>query len=276
VSERHASPARRSARRHRPLLVLLPFLFGALALLHLLQRPRRGDPAPPPSQSDPGADVAAWRGELVGARGAWLEARLSPLHADPERQDFEARTLRRRLDLEEGRAWRLRVLWSAPRATQGAAAGAPLALGERGPGGAEPLASAEPSGIGLGAVEVVDDAGVAARSLPPPESGTDAHDPLRVLLAPPPGALRPGQAADWILWGRAPRPGATLRGLVPGHDADFLAATGFSGRLELRGVSLRRDDLDEPLARLERPEVDPRKSAREPASEVARDGEDEH
>ena len=63
--------------------------------------------------------------------------------------------------------------------------------------------------------------------------------------------------------------------VVVSLDADFLAATGFSARLELRGVSVRRDDLDEPLARLERTGVDPRKSAGAAASEVARDGEDD-
>lgn len=255
--------------------MLLPFLFLVLAIGHLLQRPRRGEPAAPPSRSDPADDVAAWRGELAGARGTWLEARLSPLHADPVRQAFESRTLERRLDLEPGQAWRLRVLWSSPSATEGAAAGAPGALGERGPPGAEAGAAAEFAGIGLGPIEIVDAQGTAQSALTAPQAGDAAVDPLRVLLAPPPGALRPGQAADWILWGRAPGADTLVRGLLPEDDAEFRAATGFAGRLQLHPISLRRDDLDEPLARLERPAVAARKTRGSAASQTPRGGEDE-
>jgi hypothetical protein len=249
--------------------VLLPLLFCVLALSHVLRRPRRGDPAPPPVQSDPESGVAGWRGELAGARG-WLEATLTPLHADPERHAFESRALARRLGLEPGQAWRLRVLWSAPEVERGAASDAARALDPRvarGPGGAEPLARDDSAGIGLGSVEVLDGQGSALRSLPAPEATGGAADPLRTLAAPPPGALRPGQVADWILWGRAPVAGARLAGLVPEDDADFRAATGFAGPFELRAVSLRRGDLEEPLARLERPSALPRKSAPAPSSD---------
>ena len=248
---RASNPAVR--RRVGPLFLLLPFLFFVLALGHLLRRPERGEPAPPPHTSDPEEHVAAWRGELAGSGGTWLEATLTPLYPEPERLEFESRALARRLGLGPGRAWRLRVLWGASDAAAGAAAGAPGALGEHGPGGAEAPARARPAGIGLGAVEVLDASGTALASLPPPQPGAGAADPLAVLVAPPAGALRPGQAADWILWGRAPEGTARLTGLVPEDDAAFRAATGLSGALELRAVSVRRGDLDEPLARLERP-----------------------
>lgn len=243
--------------------MLLPLLFFVLALSHVLQRPRRGDPAPPPTQSDPDDGVAGWRGELAGVRSTWLEATLTPLHAEPARHEFESRALERRLGLEPGQAWRLRVQWSAGEAALGARV-------------AEALASAEPAGLGLGAVEVLDVQGTALRALPAPDAGSGAADPLRVLVSPPPGALRPGQAADWILWGRAPGEGARLVGLVPEDDEAFRAATGFAGRLELRAVSVRRGDLEEPLARLERPSVPPRKSGAAASSEEPSADEHEH
>jgi hypothetical protein len=269
LEPRPPHPPERAPRRRSPLLLLLPLLFFVLALSHVLRRPQRGDPAPPPVQSDPDAGVAGWRGELSGARG-WLEATLTPLHADAERQAFESRALAGRLGLEPGQAWRLRVLWSAPEAERGAASAAPHGLDRRvegGRGAAESLARAEPAGLGLGAVEVQDGQGVALRSLPAPAPGGGAADPLRALVAPPPGSLRPGQAADWILWGRAPLEGARLAGLVPEDDALFRAATGFSAPFELRAVSLRRGDLQEPLARLERPAAPPRKSGAAPSSD---------
>lgn len=264
-----------SRRRAGTLLFLLPLLFLVLAVGHLLRRPRSGDPAPPPETSDPEAHVEAWRGELVGARTSWLQATLTPLHPDPERNAFESRALERRLGLGAGRAWRLHVLWGATEAVDGARAGRPGALGPRGPGGAEPLGRTAPAGIELGAVEVVDGQGVAQRSLPAPEAGEGPTDPLRVLVGPPAGALRPGQAADWILWGREPSEGARLVGLVPEDDATFRAATGLGGVLELRAVSVRRGDLTEPLARLDRPPLEPRKSPTSPSSEGTRPPADE-
>ncbi|HVS20133.1 MAG TPA: hypothetical protein VMT18_16130 [Planctomycetota bacterium] len=246
-------------RRVRPLLLLLPFLFFVAAMGHLLRRPRPGEPAAPPSSTDPESHVEAWRGELLGAHGGWLEATLTPLHPDRERRDFESHTLARRLGLEPGQAWRLRVRW-----------GAPGALGSRGPGGAESLPRAQPAGIGLGELEVADSTGTALRSLRAPEPGPGAADPLRVLAGPPSGSLRPGQAADWILWGRSPLEGPRLIGLVPEGDPEFHEATGFAGPFELRVVSLRRGDLDEPLARLERPAQEPRKTAAGASSDAAR------
>jgi hypothetical protein len=243
------APGARPRRRAGPLslsLLLLPVALLVLGLLHLWQREPVPSPAPPPGVTSPDEAVSAWTGELEGADGGWLVATLAPVHADARRQAFEARALRRELGLGSGEPWRLSVRW------------------ERAPGPADTRpavqevgdapARTEAAGIALGPVSVRDDQGAALESLPPVGQPVDGEpfQPLRTLVAPPAGALRPGEAADWILWGRAPGAGARLVGLVPEQDELFRAATGFQGALDLRATEVRRGDLGQPLARLER------------------------
>jgi len=239
------SRARRPAGPGR-LLLLLPLLFLLVAVAHLLRREPLLSPRTP-GVSSPDESVAAFTGELERQGGGWLSATLTPLHADPRRQAFERQSMAQRLDLDPGEPWRLTVRWELAR---GAGEPAP------GPGRGETGAPLPPPGLALGPVEVRDARGQALGSLPAPAAREgEPVSPLRALFAPPQGALRPGQTADWILWGRAPAEGTRLVGLVPQDDPDFLAATGFGGPFPLRATSVRRGDLGQPLARLEREEA---------------------
>lgn len=120
----------------------------------------------PPVVADPERPVDAW----TSADGAW---RLTPLHADPERQQFEAQALRQALSFSEGEPFRL---------VRRGAAGA----------GAE--------------VEIEDEHGLA---LVPIEPEANDVDPVRALLATPQGFERAGER-EWILWGREPHDGARV------------------------------------------------------------------
>lgn len=233
----------------------MPFLLLGLALMLFLQREPPGAPAEPPVVTSPEESVAAFTGELEGRAGGWLVATLSPLHADPARQAFEADSLRRRLGLAPGLPWRLSVHWSAPESSSAADARPSGALGTAGPARGEAPAPTGPAAIRLDAIRVLDDQGVALEGFPDvrPDAGGDVPiEPLATLLGPPHGSLAPGERADWVLWGRQPVAGARLEGLVPEADPDFSAATGFEGPFVLRATSLRRGDMNVPLARLER------------------------
>jgi len=70
--------------------------------------------------------------------------------------------------------------------------------------------------------------------------------------------------------------GSESLGLVPEADEEFRAATGLSGEFQLRATYLRRGDLEQPLARLERgPGEAERKTRALPSSEKARAIDDE-
>jgi hypothetical protein len=238
------APGARPRRRAGPLLLLLPLALLVLGLAHLWRREPVPSPAPPPGVTSPDETVSAWTGELEGVDGGWLVATLAPVHADATRQSFEARALRRELGLGAGQPWRLSVRWERPPGPAGTH-----------PGGADGPLQSPAAGIALGPVSVHDEQGPALESLEAVSQPLDGApvQPLRTLVAPPSGALRPGQTADWILWGRAPGAGARLVGLVPEQDELFRAATGFGGALALRSTEVRRGDLGQPLARLERP-----------------------
>lgn len=129
----------------------------------------------PPVIADPERPVEAW----TSADGQW---RLTPLHAEPERQQFEAQALRKALALPEGEPFRL--------VRHGAA--------------------------GTGAkVEVVDEHGLALSAIEP-EKGL--ADPVRALVATPLGFERAGER-EWILWGRAPHDAARILPSTEGATA---------------------------------------------------------
>ncbi len=240
--ERAGDAVRRREWRPGALGLLLPLFLVVIGAAFLLAREARRSPASPPDVSSPDEAVAAFSGELAGAAG-WLSATLCALHAEPERQAFEAAALARSLGLEPGEPWRLSVRWQSKGAVTAVA-----------PPGDRPARSA-PAGIALGPVEVFDAAGRTLRSFePPPPPGPLARpaQPLAILLGPPPGALHPGESADWILWGWPPEGELRLTGLVPEDDEQFRAVTGFGGAFALRATRLRRGDLLGPLARLDR------------------------
>ena len=173
-----------------PWLLLFPVVFLALATVWMIER--RPSPTRAPQHPSPELDsVAGWSGSIVldGIEEASLSqgtihAVLAPLHADPERQEFERRTLQRRLALQDGEPWNL-VLRFTP--------------GE----------GAAPEGLDLALVAVV---GPNGRLVPLPAEQPRAgepSDPVRVLLAPPQGTLPPGAAIHLVLWG--PDPGTEPR-----------------------------------------------------------------
>ncbi len=243
------------------LLVLLPAALLALVAAFLFQRPRARVGVPPPVAADPDETIEAFGARLDGLDGSRLVARLAPLHADPDRQRFEAGSLKRRLELEPGQPWRLSLRWDGPAHPRAAgdapgalgADGAPGALGADGPAPRE--APREPTGLGLGPVEVRDGSGLALASIRLDDGERRPADPLRTLLAPPEGALRHGQTVGWVLWGRRPGEGARVVGLLPppGPDADaFEASTGLRGPLVLEPKPVRRSEMQLPLAQLDR------------------------
>ena len=121
-----------------------------------------------------------------------LRVRIAPLHAEPRRQAFEARTLRERFARADGEPVRLE-----------------LVLDE----------GARPVRLDLGAAMVVDARGTALVplvrrvELPAPSAAVVA-DPLRTLLAAGEGELGSGLVATCVLWGRLPIDGAERRGRV--------------------------------------------------------------
>jgi len=241
-----------SRRGPGPLLVLLPALILAVVLALLLRRPPTFRRLDPPEVSDPDAAVPALLGTLPAADGGALAARLTPMHADPARQAFEAAALRKRFALPEGEPWRLSLRWDPPDDGSGGAASA--RFGTAGPARGE--AGTGQAALALGPVGIEDEEGLALDSLGTPAPGGAGVDPLRVLFGPPTGGLRPGQTADWILWGRAPGHGARLVGLLPPPDSpdadDFERSTGLCGPLRLEPGSARASELVVPVARLDR------------------------
>jgi hypothetical protein len=191
-------------------------------------------PHAPPAASNPDQPIAALSAEFTTDSGATISARLAPLHADASRQSFESVSMRERLALPEGQPWRLSLRYDAKSAADGAA----------------------PAPLALGAVEVSDEKGLALSSIPGAAAGAAPADPLRALVVAPSGTLQPGQAVDWVLWGRAPLAPARLNGLA-GVELAFQAH------------SIRRSELSLPLARLDRDAV----SAGKNDDSAASDGE---
>jgi hypothetical protein len=192
------------------LLVLLASATWKLAL------DSRRSPHLEPTISDPDEAIAAFRG-AAPAGGAEVEFLIAPLHADPDRQRFEALALAQRLGLEEGEPWRL--------VRRGAA--------DPGAGADELLAPLPASGY-----VVRDSRGVALRSLEVPPAG-ELVDPVRSAFAPWLSSDR--STTTCVLWGRAPGAGARL------------AAVAGKAEIALESSSVHRSELEVPLARLERP-----------------------
>lgn len=229
-----ASPSgqaqRRRARSTRPPALVFLGLFLSLVLVHFLTR--GGGEHTDRVTVDGGGPARApgWvaHAELTGTDPdgtdpAMLRARLTRLHAAPERQRFDAETLRERLALGPGEAWRLELALEGDAET-------PLALGA--------ISVADADGTAL--VPAVERA-----EAPAPNA---VADPLRALAAAGDGLVWPGEPRQVLLWGRAPRDDARL--ILGGLDAPLA--------LEPRDVEL--DALPESLARL--PAPPPRSTAR--------------
>lgn len=218
-------------------------LLALATLLHFAPRSTDRRPAAPPDVSDPEETIAAFAGELPAADGGWLIATLAPLHFDARRQAFDRGALERRLALPDGEPWRLSLRWEAPRLELDAG----VESGE-----ARQEGSLRLSRISLKGIQVEDEQGLALAPLPALPESDEAISPLCTLLAPPTGSFGPGQTVDWILWGRAPGLQARLAGLPEDADGADRRPAPFQGPLDLRATRLRRADLGQPLARLDR------------------------
>lgn len=211
-------------RRFGPALLLPPLAAFVAGAWFLHTRPNfwgsggRGADGVP-EIADPEEAIEGLAGVLELEPGLELRATLAPLHADPERQAFDAAALARRFDLDPGEPWRLRVRADVARYR------------------AEGLRVVDARGVAL--VELLPEP--AARPVDRPA------DPLRTLLSAhgAAGARLPrGRATlDVVLWGRRPEAGARLEGLAPAAGAPLA--------MELEPERLRRADLSGPLARLD-------------------------
>lgn len=111
---------------------LMGAAFAALATVLVVRllpasAPVRVEPPAPPAPT-----VRAWEGVLPEALGGGL-ARLRPLHADPERQAFDAAALGRELG-REGSPWRLELEGIASAEARVELRGGTLVPVEPGPG----------------------------------------------------------------------------------------------------------------------------------------------
>jgi len=236
-------------------LLLLALSMALAVLLYLGPHPTDRRPAPPPDVSDPEETIAAFTGELAAVDGSWLIATLAPLHFDSRRQAFERDTLERRLGLADGEPWRLSLRWEAAR-PDGSKAGKAAVTAQR---------------LALQGLSIEDEHGRALEPLP--DVAANAAEPvlpLRTLLAPPAGSLGPGETLDWILWGRSPGLGASLIGQALDDQS---SESPFHGPLELRATRVRRADLGQPLARLDRGQAGKNPSAQ---TSGTRDGVEGH
>ena len=190
-----------------PIVLVLPIcalILGILWLRHWRSLPRGERAQPPAAQSE--SEVQGWAGSRVSPEGVHFAARLTPLHPDRVRQDFDRQALIRRLDLDggdgdgegDGGSGRQSGPWRLVLAARRAASGE----------GALPEHD-------LAELRVVDDAGVVQRPIQrpgPPPKGAVA-DPLVALLAPPQRPLECGQEVTFVLWGPRPGRGVHLEGL---------------------------------------------------------------
>ncbi|MDF1798067.1 MAG: hypothetical protein P1V81_02745 [Planctomycetota bacterium] len=168
-------------------------------------------------------EVSGWAGP-EDPFAAGLVLRLTPLHAEPERQAFDAGALAARLGLEAGQPWRLEVTW-------------PLGAGVK-PRFEKLFAALTEAPTSL---TIVDDQGLCASTFA--RLVTEAHGRHLVQLFDPERTLEvSAERAEGQLhfWGRGPGEGARLAG------------PGFS--LPMAPVEVLRGDLPTFVANLD--EVD--------------------
>jgi len=169
--------SRPSPRAVGPIVMIVPLLSLIAGALWMRERVHEGPPPGAPSVADPDVRVAGWRTPVTGASP--LVAELFPLHADDERQAFEAERLRERLDLGPGEPFRLR-----------------LSVSELAP-------ELDPSTLRLttGGQPVL----TCVRPGPDAFAG-----PLATLLWPPARLDPGGRIVEIVLWGSAPDEAPTL------------------------------------------------------------------
>jgi hypothetical protein len=221
-----ADERERRRRRIGPIVMLLPLLSVVVALMWMHdRRPAPGPRAEPPLAAEV-RDVDGWGGVLELLDGVRVVASVTRLHADPERQRFDAAALGARLArvwpeiaeggpgaARDGEPWRLRLQLVAPTGPSS----------ERATGRVDGRHDDPASAFALERLLVTDARGLALATPPRRDVAPDAvADPLLALLAPPRAVLGVGETLDLFLWGRAPGADAALIGLAdpaPGSAA---------------------------------------------------------
>lgn len=200
--------------------LLLPVFAFAVTLWILSSGDRgdRGTPTPPPRGT--GVEVIGLAGTLVGEHGARVEVRLSPLHADADRQRFDAEELREHFGIERGEPWRLEIVYVGDPAR---------AVDE------QPV-------LDLSRLEVHDAEGRALSGVVDAARIDDlAGDPLAVLLRRARTRLVAGESTQRVLWGEAPGDGARVTGLFGAGDAPLFPRPDAATDLALTPASLQQD-----------------------------------
>lgn len=165
------------------LLMLFPLLTLALAIAYL--QARRPAPGAPPEAPEAGTSrqVEVWEGQAPQPDGGLLTAKLWRLHSDPARQEFDARSLRRRLSFDEGEPWHLELSF----------------------------VGVQPGALEVQEVLVRDAGGPRLASLPLTRRG-GLVDPVSVLFRAP-EALAVGEELTFLLWGLEPGEAPELVGV---------------------------------------------------------------
>lgn len=225
-------------------LVLVVSFAGTMALTPFARRWLAGRGSAPSGGARaelraPPEDVPAWTGEHAFADGSRVAIELTRLHADPDRQAFDAEAFARRGThtpatvrlaghaerARESEPFLCRLTWRAAPVSSRAAPGAAAA-------------ATDPVGIDLRGVRALDARGTAAEPTAEPSPAEDGRpaDPLAVLVAAPQARLARDETVALVLFGRAPGAGARL-------------ALG-DVEVELAATTLADAGLDRALARI--------------------------
>lgn len=218
-----------------PIVLIVPALLFALAVLVLRDHAPDPGPRPAPPMAEGEGNVPGWSGIIEASYeeggGALVTANLSPLHPDPRRQAFDARALQKQLGLGPGEPWLLTLRYEARDRARDQDGGLPAGEPE------------DSEGLSVQYVTVRDSVGEALTTLDPESSRS--LDPLRTLLAPTPERVEPGESVHVFLWGREPVDEVTLHGVLGTPDVPMA--------LQAKDVERHGDTL----AKLERDRADP-------------------
>jgi hypothetical protein len=190
---------------------------------------RASAPKPPPPVQDARDEVTGLAGEIALENGARLSVRIARLHSERERQRFDAEALRRRFELKTGEPFACELRFFEGHDAAGTSATAAIELSN--------LHLVDAQGTALAPLAAPAPSALTHPAQTNPEQSAIA-DPLATLLAPPSGALAPGQSICLVLWGREPAKEARL-------------VLGNAPEIALSSAALRRADIDSSLARIE-------------------------
>ncbi|MEZ5979523.1 MAG: hypothetical protein R3F34_15090 [Planctomycetota bacterium] len=166
-----------------PAALVLPILSALAIGLYATGRHRREAPPAIEPVATSASEVAVHEARWMVPTGGRVTARLSRLQSEGARQRFDREAIAARLGLGTGEPWRLEIAFE----------------GEGGAG----------AHLVCDAPSIEDDDGVASASIE-----SDASDPLVALFTPDASSVAPGSAVQFVLWGREPKDGARVVGVV--------------------------------------------------------------